>query len=251
MTMTSLSSIVSEISSAHRIILNRERKTQSSLWMHPAKIVIYKFAGAIRYLHLNTNRGRLQVGTGGNTKGHNASGAANAFCVAAAPAARSDGGPGSPNGPFPGAYNSNSKVETFSSDGFRRIFFNANGGAITPGNFTATGGRLLIKPDITAADGVVTTLPFDSGLKSLLWHERGRSSCRRHCRPGALAQAFGYAGSSPPSAERFRHRHFGFRHRPDFGPRDCHGPRCSAGDQQLRSCRRRSGLGGRHSFRNR
>ncbi|HEV8184856.1 MAG TPA: S8 family serine peptidase [Chthoniobacterales bacterium] len=145
------------------------------------QIVIYKFAGAVRYLHLNTNRGRLQVGTGGQTKGHNASGAANAFCVAAAPAARSDGGPGSPNGPFPGAYNSNSKVETFSSDGFRRIFFNANGGAITPGNFTATGGKLLIKPDITAADGVVTTLPFDSGLNPFF----GTSAAAPHA--GAIA----------------------------------------------------------------
>jgi len=132
-------------------------------------------------LHLNTNRGRLQVGTSGNTKGHNASGAANAFCVAAAPAARSDGGPGSPNGPFPGAYNSNSKVETFSSDGFRRIFFNANGGAITPGNFTATGGKLLIKPDITAADGVATTLPFDSGLNPFF----GTSAAAPHA--GAIA----------------------------------------------------------------
>nr|MDQ3082001.1 S8 family serine peptidase [Gemmatimonadota bacterium] len=165
---------------------NPQRGTQDPIEFVDAprrgeQIVIYKFAGAVRYLHLNTNRGRLQVGTGGQTKGHNASGAANAFCVAAAPAARSDGGPGSPNGPFPGAYNSNSKVETFSSDGFRRIFFNANGGAITPGNFTATGGKLLIKPDITAADGVATTLPFDSGLNPFF----GTSAAAPHA--GAIA----------------------------------------------------------------
>jgi subtilisin family serine protease len=39
----------------------------------------------------------------------------------------------------------------------RHIFFNDDSTAITPGNFSSTGGRVLNKPDITAADGVSVT----------------------------------------------------------------------------------------------
>src|SRR5205085_6359006 len=45
-------------------------------------------------------------------------------------------------------------VETFSSDGPRQVFFNADGTSITPGNVSSTGGSILQKPDLTAADGV-------------------------------------------------------------------------------------------------
>ena len=40
--------------------------------------------------------------------------------------------------------------------GPRRIFYEANGTAITPGNFLSTGGTVRQKPDFTAADGVMT-----------------------------------------------------------------------------------------------
>ena len=48
---------------------------------------------------------------------------------------------------------------------FRRAaprFLNADGSAITPGNFTNTGGALRLKPDLTAADDVSNTIfnPF-------------------------------------------------------------------------------------------
>lgn len=159
-------------------------------------LVIYRFKGQKRYLHLNTNRARLAVGTAGNTKGHNASGAANAFCVAAAPAAARQVS-GAPAGPFPNAYNSNSKVENFSSDGFRRIFFTANGTPITPGNFTSTGGTLLKKPDITAADGVVTTLPLNGGLNPFF----GTSAAAPHA--GAIAaQVLSFRPSAKPGEVR-------------------------------------------------
>jgi subtilisin family serine protease len=39
------------------------------------------------------------------------------------------------------------------------VFFNADGSAITPGNFLSTGGTVRQKPDITAADGVATSFP--------------------------------------------------------------------------------------------
>jgi subtilase family protein len=113
------------------------------------RIVITKFSGSDRFLHLDTNRGELSIATAGNTHGHATTTAANTFSVAATPAQ-------SP-GPYPSPFNSTNDVEEFSSDGPRRIFFNGGGSAITPGNFSSTGGQVLNKPDITAADGVSVT----------------------------------------------------------------------------------------------
>jgi Subtilase family len=110
------------------------------------RIVIVKKTGAEdRFLHLNTNRGRLSIATDGQTHGHSA--AANAFSCAATPALAA----------FPNPFNSSNVVERFSSDGPRRIFFQADGTPITPGDLSATGGLLRQKPDITAADGVSVT----------------------------------------------------------------------------------------------
>jgi len=112
----------------------------------PSRYVIVKKTGAAdRFLHLNTNRGRLSIATAGQTHGHSA--AANAFGCAATPAAAA----------FPNPFSSTNVVETFSSDGPRRVFFQADGTPITPGDFLATGGLLRQKPDITAADGVSVT----------------------------------------------------------------------------------------------
>ncbi len=115
------------------------------------RLVVTKFSGADRFFHIDTLRGRLNINTQGSTRGHNASGAPNAFSVAATDAQVS-----APNAFSGGATN---PVESFSSDGPRRIFFNATGAAITPGNFSSTGGQVLQKPDITAADGVRTATP--------------------------------------------------------------------------------------------
>ena len=114
------------------------------------QIVIVKYSGEDRYMYLSTLRGGLQFATSGSTRGHNASGAPNAFSVGATPVA-------SPPVPFVGG-NVN-PVEWFSSDGPRRIFFNPDGTAITPGNYSSTGGKILQKPDLTAADGVNTSVP--------------------------------------------------------------------------------------------
>ena len=114
------------------------------------RIVIVQRAGAaLRFLHLDTGRGRLTISTEGCVRGHNASGAANAFSVAATDVANSF-----PN-PFSGGVTN--PIETFSSDGPRRIFFDPAGNPITPGNFTSTGGQVLQKPDITAADGAMSS----------------------------------------------------------------------------------------------
>jgi hypothetical protein len=117
------------------------------------RVVVAQFAGADRFLHVNVNRGTLSIQTPGQTHGHNA--AAAAFSVAATPAAASFYGPDP--GPYPNAFTAANKVEGFSSDGPRRLFFQANGTPFTPGNVSSTGGILRQKPDITAADGVQVT----------------------------------------------------------------------------------------------
>ncbi|MCX6915688.1 MAG: S8 family serine peptidase, partial [Verrucomicrobia bacterium] len=110
------------------------------------QIVLVLSAGTGRFLHLENGRGRLSVSTAGRTKGHAC--AADAFGVAAVSAH-------SVTTPFTAA----AKVETFSSDGPRQVFYYANGTAITPGNFSSTGGTVRQKPDLAAADGVATAVP--------------------------------------------------------------------------------------------
>jgi len=115
------------------------------------KLVIVKWSGPARALRVDTNRGRVAVATAGATYGHN--GGDSTISVAAASISSAGGGA------FTGG--TANPVETYSSDGPRRIFFNPDGSAITPGNvlFGTNGGRSLQKPDITAADCVTTTTP--------------------------------------------------------------------------------------------
>ena len=109
-------------------------------------LMVAKWAGQDRFLHLSANRGELEWATAGQIVGHAA--AQNAFAVAAVNARNR-------TIPFVGT----EKVEIYSSDGPRRVFYNANGTAITPGNFGASGGTVRSKPDISAADGVKTATP--------------------------------------------------------------------------------------------
>ncbi len=111
-----------------------------------ARLVIVKNAGAAdRYLRLDAGSA-LGVATGGNTFGHAASQHAVGVAAVRVPA---EGG----------AFDAAATVETFSSDGPRRIFFEADGTAITPGDYSSSGGRLLNKPDVAAANGVSTSTP--------------------------------------------------------------------------------------------
>ena len=145
------------------------------------RLVVFKTAAAaMRAFALNTLRGRLTVATTGQTHGH--SSAAAAFSVAAAPAVAP--------GPYPAAFGASSPVETFSSDGPRRVFYDAAGTALTPGNvlFGTNGGAVRAKPDITAADGVSTTL--SGGLNPFY----GTSAAAPHA--GAIA---GLLKSANPS----------------------------------------------------
>jgi hypothetical protein len=112
-------------------------------------VVVKRTGAAARFLHVSTNRGRLTVNTPGQTHGHSSAVNVGAYGVAATPAI----------GPFPAPHGPTNTVETFSSDGLRHYFFNADGSPITPGDVSSTGGETVQKPDITAADGVSCAAP--------------------------------------------------------------------------------------------
>ena len=110
--------------------------------------------------NLITFRGELDpaLATNGATRGHSA--AAQAFSVAAAPAAAGfSGSIGGPDGPYPNQFSPTSQNEFFTSDGPRRLILRTDGSEITPGNRTSTGGVVRQKPDVTAADGVSCAAP--------------------------------------------------------------------------------------------
>ncbi|HTL18950.1 MAG TPA: S8 family serine peptidase, partial [Patescibacteria group bacterium] len=137
------------------------------------RIVVVKYSGEDRFLHIGTGRGHLTFTTPGTTYGHNAAGASNAFCVAATRVSST---------PVPFVGGAANPVETFSSDGPRRMFYNPDGTPFTEGDLSSTGGRVFQKPDLTAADGVYTSLarfspfsgtsaaaPHAGAIAALLW----------------------------------------------------------------------------------
>jgi hypothetical protein len=124
---------------------------ESAQYSLNSRIAIFKkTTDQNRFLHLATSRAQLALGTSGATQGHNASGAANVFTVAAISAQ-------SRTTAF--VAGTTIHAEDFSSDGPRRMFYRADGTPLTPANLTHTGGQLLNKPDITAADCITTDVP--------------------------------------------------------------------------------------------
>jgi len=120
------------------------------------RIVVILYDGTQRALRVDTNRGQVAIKTAGSTYGHNA--AASTITMAATYWNSAHTGPKL----FVGG--SANPIETFSSDGPRKIFYTPAGTAITPGNllFSTNGGTTLQKPDATAADGVtVKTTGFN------------------------------------------------------------------------------------------
>ena len=113
------------------------------------RVVVVKVSGDVRFLHLDTIGGQLQVNTAGQGRGHAA--ATNSFSVAAVDIAHAFPNPFAGGGQDP--------VENFSSDGPRRVFFQQDGTPITPNNFTNTGGTVRQFPVIASSDGVSTSVP--------------------------------------------------------------------------------------------
>jgi len=108
--------------------------------------MIQLYDGNSRYLHLSANGGLLEHRTAGQIVGHPA--AVDAFAVAAVNAQNR-------TTPFTGG----EKVERYTTDGPRRVFYYPNGTPITPGNVLSTGGTVRNKPDIAAADCVRVATP--------------------------------------------------------------------------------------------
>jgi MYXO-CTERM domain-containing protein len=114
------------------------------------QLVIARRSGeAARVVRICTHGGELAVKSASQIWGHSA--AESAFAVGAVDIASAgqDGFEGGSENP----------VEWFSSDGPRRIFFDADGDALTPGNLLSSGGVLRQKPEFAAADGVATATP--------------------------------------------------------------------------------------------
>jgi Subtilase family len=143
------------------------------------QIAIGLFDGSPRCLHLDTNEGGLTLHTAGEIYGHSA--AVSALSIAAVSAAGR-------TTPFTGG--AADPVEPFSSDGLRRIFYEADGTPITPGNLLSTGGTVRQKPDVAAADGVSVSTPgFDPffGTSAAAAHAAAIAALAKSANPGLSA----------------------------------------------------------------
>ncbi|HEU0008859.1 MAG TPA: S8 family serine peptidase [Verrucomicrobiae bacterium] len=149
-------------------------------------VLVARARGVDRFLHFSVFRGLLTTATAGEIRGHNC--ASNAFGVAAVNVATRF-----PNAFIAGAAN---PVETFSSDGPRRMFYDAAGNPYNPSNFLATGGIVRAKPDIAAADGVKTTTPgFNPffGTSAAAPHAAALAALIKSYNPGLTPQQLRFA----------------------------------------------------------
>ncbi|MGZ6123546.1 MAG: S8 family serine peptidase [Myxococcales bacterium] len=137
------------------------------------RVVVARHNGAAnRAIRVVLFGGELGLATGGATYGHAT--ARGAMGVAAVDVAEAAGGEFIPGNTTP--------VELFSSDGWRQVFYNRDNTRIRGGvTFGSGGGETRFKPDLSAADGVSTTLPSGSGLNPFF----GTSAAAPHA--GAVA----------------------------------------------------------------
>jgi len=156
------------------------------------RIVIIKTSGAGRFLHLEMfPEGQLTISTDGGIRGHPAT--TNGFGVSAVNVRSAlpgvfTGGPGNP-------------VETFTVDGPRRVFFDAAGNVLNTTltnatNFSSTGGLIRNQPEITAADGVMTTTPgFNPffGTSAAAPHAAAIAALLKSYNPGLTPQQIRFA----------------------------------------------------------
>ena len=122
----------------------------------------------------------LRYPTEGSVRGHNASEAA--ISVAAIDVPKKRGVAVAFRG------GATIAVEKHSADGPRHVFYDTAGAPITPGNFSSKGGKILPKPDVTAATGVSTTLPKGplnpfGGTSAAAAHAAGIAALILSCSP--------------------------------------------------------------------
>jgi hypothetical protein len=114
---------------------------------YPQRIFLTSYGDGINPLYFATD---------GITFGH--SSAVGAYAVAAAPAASKELENYYYNnlteGPYPNLFTAQSSYENFSSAGPRTMFYDANGNYLQPNGAPV----VRLKPDVTAADGVMTSL---------------------------------------------------------------------------------------------
>ena len=156
------------------------------------RIVIVRESGDARFLHLEVfPKGPLGFQTQGRIRGHAAT--TNGFGVAAVDVATAFPNPFVGGGPNP--------VETFSSDGPRRVFFDPAGNPLNTTltnatNFLSTGGVVRDQPVIAAADGVKTTVPgFNPffGTSAAAPHAAAIAALIKSYNPGLTPQQIRFA----------------------------------------------------------
>jgi subtilisin-like proprotein convertase family protein len=151
-------------------------------------VIARKIGAETRAVRIQLFGGELALATDGATYGHAV--VQDAYGVAAVDAALAGTGEftGGPTNP----------IELFSSDGPRRMFFQADGEKYNSFlTFKNGGGITRQKPDLTGADGVHTTLPSNSGLNPFF----GTSAAAPHA--AAIA---GLVKSAKPLATQARIR---------------------------------------------
>ena len=178
-------------------------------------MIVKKSSAEARFLHLNTNRGRLSIATAGTTHGHATVTSTGSYGVAATPAGAA----------FPQAFSAGRSSSRRSAPTDRGdIFYQADGTPITAGNVSSTGGQVLQKPDITAADGVSVTgvggfpNPF-FGTSAAAPHAAAIAALVKSANPSLTR------GAGSDDSHEHGDRHPGGRRRSRLGRRHHHGAR--------------------------
>jgi hypothetical protein len=188
---------------------------------NPRIVIVKKDTAQPRFLHLNTNRGQLSIRTSGTTHGHATVTGAGAYGVAATPAV----------GPFPQAFSSANSVETFSSDGPRHIFYQANGTPITRPT-SSTGGQVLQKRHHRRRRRLGDRrrrIP-----EPVLRHVGSGAARGRHRGIDQVRESRVDAGADPNNLDWHRDRHRGAGSRPRFRRGHHHGQHRLRGDRRAR-----------------
>ncbi|HTU68003.1 MAG TPA: proprotein convertase P-domain-containing protein [Steroidobacteraceae bacterium] len=152
-------------------------------------VVAAKSGAAVRAIHLELFDGELGLSTSGATYGHAAG--KDAFAIGAVDASSAPNGGEFVAGPT-------TQVELYSSDGNRTIFYNRDNSPLDPAKqatFDGSAGEVRKKPEVSAADGVATTLPSTSGLNPFF----GTSAAVAHA--GAIAALLKSAVPTAPNTK--------------------------------------------------